>query len=260
MFDGSYVVAGCLTGFVVGLTGVGGGALMMPILIYIFDSAPITAVATDLWFACITKLVCARIYMKSNMVDWQIVRRMLMGSIPVSLIIIFMINLGFLIEKVQLLNKIIGIMILITGISLFLAPKLMKISHERRLKEPHSFKRFQSELTVLGGGILGLCVSLTSVGAGALGSTLLAFLYPLRMTPHRLVATDIVQAIPLAAIAGIGYLLLGLVDLHVLANLLLGSIPAAFIGALLAKRVNGRKIQISLAFMLLVIGLKSVFS
>ena len=112
-------------------------------------------------------------------------------------------------------------------------------------------------MTVAAGALLGLCVALTSVGAGALGSVMLIYLYPLRMTPHRLVATDLVHAIPLAMVAGAGYLFAGLVDWSMLLSLLSGSLPAIVGGSLLARRVSGRWIQISLAVVLLVAGIKA---
>ena len=113
---------------------------------------------------------------------------------------------------------------------------------------------------MLSGILLGLCVALTSVGAGALGSVLLLYLYPLRMTAHRLVATDLVHAIPLAVVAGIGYLVAGMVDWKMLISLLLGSLPAVVVGSLLARKVPSRVIQLLLATLLLLTGLKTIFS
>ncbi|WP_396190366.1 sulfite exporter TauE/SafE family protein, partial [Flavobacterium sp.] len=113
-------------------------------------------------------------------------------------------------------------------------------------------------LTVIAGVTLGVCVALTSVGAGALGSVMLLYLYPLRMTPHRLVATDLVHAIPLAVVAGLGYLLAGLVDWQMLISLLAGSVPAIILGSLLARKVSGRWIQWLLAVVLLVAGFKTL--
>jgi uncharacterized membrane protein YfcA len=137
-----------------------------------------------------------------------------------------------------------------------LAPRLLNHARTRRLKVPESFKAMQPPMTVFFGAVLGLCVALTSVGAGALGSLVLVCLYPLRMTPARLVATDILHAVPLAAVAGMGYLFLGRVDGWMLANLLVGSVPAVVLGSLLAGRLNGRWLQLCLACVLLVSGVK----
>jgi uncharacterized membrane protein YfcA len=234
MIDGAYALAGALTGFVVGLTGVGGGALMMPILL-LLGVAPTTAIATDLWFAALTKAVAACIHNGSAQVDWVVVKRLWYGSLPT-----------------------IGVVILITALGMLLAPALKLLARERRLDNPSQFKRLQPGLTVLAGLALGLCVALTSVGAGALGSVILLYLYPLRMTPHRLVATDIMHAIPLALVAGLGYLFAGMVDGQMLISLLAGSIPTVVVGSLLSRRLNGRWIQVLLAMVLLAAGLKTL--
>jgi uncharacterized membrane protein YfcA len=256
--DVAYVVAGALTGFVVGLTGVGGGALMTPILVLFFGIAPTTAIATDLWFAAITKLVGAQVHSNAGQVDWQVVKRLWAGSLPMALLVVVLVSLGHQVAKMDWLTKVIGIVVLIAACGLLLAPTLLQLSRGRRLNNPEKFKYFQPSLTVLSGAVLGLFVALTSVGAGALGSVILLYLYPLRMTPHRLVATDIVHAIPLAVVAGLGYLFVGMVDGHMLVNLLAGSVPAVVIGGVLAQSVSDRRIQIALAIMLVVAGVKTL--
>lgn len=258
MVDGAYAVAGALTGFVVGLTGVGGGALMTPILLLFFSVAPTTAIATDLWFAAITKLVGARVHNHSGQVDWQVVRRLWAGSLPVALGVVIFVSMGGPLGKVGWLTQAIGGVVVVTAVGLLLAPRLLVAARHRRLDNPVKFKSAQPVLTVLAGAMLGLCVALTSVGAGALGSVMLLYLYPLRMTPHRLVATDLVHAIPLAVVAGAGYLFAGMVDWQMLISLLAGSIPAIVIGSLLAQKVSGRIIQVLLALALLVAGAKTL--
>jgi len=256
MIDTAYALAGALTGFVVGLTGVGGGALMTPILLIFFGVSPTTAIATDLWFAAITKLVGARVHQTNGNVDWQVAKRLWLGSLPMALLIVVMVSLGAQVAKVNWLTKAIGIVVLITAIGLLVTPKLVAYAKGRRIGQPERFKAIQPALTVISGGVLGLCVALTSVGAGALGSVMLLYLYPLRMTPHCLVATDIVHAIPLAVVAGLGYLFAGKVDWWMLASLLVGSIPTVLIGSLLAGKIPGRGIQIALALVLIVAGIK----
>lgn len=256
MIDWGYSLAGALTGFVVGLTGVGGGALMTPILLLVFGVSPITAIATDLWFAAITKLVGARVHHTNGQVDWQVAKRLWLGSLPLALCIVVIVSLGAQVAKVDWLTKAIGVVVLITAVGLLAAPKLMAYARNRRVSQAERFKAMQPVLTVMSGAVLGLCVALTSVGAGALGSVMLLFLYPLRMTPHRLVATDIVHAIPLAVVAGLGYLFAGMVDWWMLVSLLLGSIPAVLLGSLLAGKISGRWIQIGLALVLIVAGVK----
>jgi uncharacterized membrane protein YfcA len=256
MIDIAYALAGALTGFVVGLTGVGGGALMTPILLIFFGVSPATAIATDLWFAAITKLAGARVHHTKGNVDWQVAKRLWLGSLPMALLIVVIVSLGAQVAKVSWLTKAIGIVVLITAMGLLVAPKLVAYARARRIGQPERFKAAQPALTVVAGGVLGLCVALTSVGAGALGSVMMLYLYPLRMTPHRLVATDIVHAIPLAVVAGLGYLFAGMVDWWMLASLLAGSIPTVILGSLLAGRIPDRGVQVALALVLFAAGVK----
>lgn len=258
MIDAAYAAAGALTGFFVGITGVGGGALMTPILLLFFGVVPTAAIATDLWFAAITKLVGAAIHHDAGQVDWQVARRLWAGSLPTALAVVIVVSLGGPLAKLTWLNQAIGAVVLITAVGLLFAPKLYATARGRRLDKPAQFKAAQPLLTVVAGATLGVCVALTSIGAGALGSVMLLYLYPLRMTPHRLVATDLVHAIPLAVLAGLGYLFAGLVDWNLLLSLLVGSVPAIILGSLLARRVSGRWIQLLLATVLLVAGLKTV--
>jgi len=173
-----------------------------------------------------------------------------------ALLIVIVVSLGAQVAKVDWLTKAIGIVVLITAFGLLAAPKLTAYAKNRRITQPKKFKAIQPALTTFSGGVLGLCVALTSVGAGALGSVMLLYLYPLRMTPHRLVATDIIHAIPLAVVAGLGYLIAGMVDWQMLASLLAGSIPTVLLGSMLAGKISGRWIQIALALVLIAAGVK----
>ncbi|VVE39477.1 sulfite exporter TauE/SafE family protein [Pandoraea terrigena] len=256
MIEATFVLAGAVTGFVVGVTGIGGGALMTPILLLIFGVAPTTAIATDLWFAAITKLVGARIHYRAGQVDWQVVKRLWVGSLPVSLGVVLLVSAGGVVVKAEWLTNIVIGVVMLTAFGLIFAPRLFAAARSRRLSNPDRFKAMQPTLTVLVGATLGVCVALTSVGAGALGTVMLMNLYPLRMTPHRLIATDLVHAIPLAVVAGTGYLLAGAVDWRMLASLLVGSIPAVIVGSRLAGRMPGRWLQVALALVLLSTGLK----
>lgn len=256
MIDGSFAVAGALTGFVVGLTGVGGGALMTPILLLFFGVSPMTAVATDLWFAVITKVAAARIHSGAGQVDWQVVRWLWMGSLPIAILVVVWVSFGATLMKLAWLTQVIGVVVMMTALGLLFAPYLLAAARSRRLGNPTKFRALQPGLTVGAGVVLGGCVALTSVGAGALGSVMLLYLYPLRLTPHRLVATDVVHAIPLAAFAGTGYLFTGMVDASMLMSLLAGSLPAVIVGSLLAKQLGGRWIQLALALVLFLAGVK----
>ncbi|MBJ7433309.1 MAG: sulfite exporter TauE/SafE family protein, partial [Microbacteriaceae bacterium] len=245
--DFGYTLAGIVTGLVVGITGVGGGAVMTPILILLLGVAPATAVATDLWFAAITKLFGAGIHGVGGNIDWQVVRRLWMGSIPVAIVVAILVALNAKPEKVSWLTTAIGVVVLVTAIGMFLAPVLIKAAQANRTETPAKFRNFQAPATIASGGVVGGLVALTSVGAGALGSVAMTALYPYRMTPHRLVATDIAHAIPLAVVAGTGYIVTGLiagigivVDPWMLASMLLGSIPTIIIGSFVARKVRPR--------------------
>jgi len=253
-----FALAGAFTGFVVGLTGVGGGALMTPILLLLFGIAPQTAIATDLWFAAITKIAAMQVHKRGAGVDWQVVRRLWMGSLPVAIVVVALVAFGNTVGNMQWLTKAVGVVVLITAFGLLLSPKLRSLARDRRVTQPEHFKKFQPAWTIAAGALLGLLVALTSVGSGALGTVLLLVLYPLRMTTHKLVATDIAHAIPLALIAGTGYLLAGMVDGRMLISLLCGSIPATIVGSLLARRFSSRWLQAALAVVLLAVAAKTL--
>lgn len=256
MIDPAYTLAGAFTGFVVGLTGVGGGALMTPILLLVFGVSPVTAIATDLWFAAITKTIGAGVHQRNGHVDWQVAKRLWLGSLPVALLVVIVVAAGARVARVDWLTQAIGGVVLVTAVGLLAAPRLVAIARNRRIEQPARFLSIQPVLTVFAGAVLGVCVALTSVGAGALGSVMLLYLYPLRMHPHRLVATDLVHAVPLAMVAGLGYLLAGMVDGWMLISLLLGSVPAVILGSKFSAKLTGGWIRFALAVLLFVSGVK----
>lgn len=243
-----YTFAGALTGFVVGLTGVGGGALMTPLLLLVFGFQPTTAVATDLWFATITKMAALGIHQKNQQIDWKVVRRMWWGSLPAAACVTAACYFGVL-SKIQpsFLSSLIGCAVLVTALGVLLKGRM-------RLESPpaafYQLKKLQVTFTVVAGLLLGLMVSLTSVGAGVLGSVILLYLYPTRLTPQKLVGTDIAHAIPLALVAGLGYLMTGYVDTSLLSSLLVGSVPAAILGSLFSSKVSQRTLRIALVTIL----------
>jgi uncharacterized membrane protein YfcA len=255
------IVAGALTGLLVGLTGVGGGSLMTPILMLIFGVAPVTAVGTDLWFAASTKLVATRVHHAGNVVDWMVARRMWLGSIPATLITVALIKYGVVSNgKRDVLVPIIGSVVLLSAVTMLFQARLQTFGRSLRLGHTTEFKRSQLPLTIAAGALLGVLVTLTSVGAGAIGAPILAYLYPLRLTPPRLVATDIVHAIPLTIVGGIGHLVIGNVDGGLLGTLLIGSIPGAIIGATLSSRLPHAVVRGAMAVTLIAIGIKLLAS
>ena len=253
------MVAGFLVGVVVGMTGVGGGALMTPILVLIFGFAPQTAVGTDLIFAAVTKSAGWVVHGFRGTVDWQIFRRLSCGSLPAALLTVsYLYYNPSPVMKEGLIIHMVGIAIVITAIGLLIKPLLHRIGRGRRIGNPELFKRLQGPFTVLAGAILGVLVALTSIGAGALGATMLLYLYPLRLKPATLVGTDIAHAIPLALVAGAGHLAIGNVDFTLLRNLLLGSIPGIILGSLLSSRAPDHLVRYALATVLLLVGCKMV--
>jgi hypothetical protein len=255
--DWMLVVAGAATGFVVGLTGVGGGALMTPLLLLLFGVAPLTAVGTDLWFAAITKMFATQVHHNHGLIDWQVVRRLWLGSLSASVLTLVWMRLNPVDQTaVSLLKMAIAAAVLLTAVGILFQKPLQAFGRKLRTTDAEHFKAWQPRLTVLAGAVLGVLVTLTSVGAGALGAVFLAYLYPLRLTPPRLIATDIVHAIPLALFAGTGHLLMGNVNFGLLGNLLLGSVPAVIAGAMLSSRLPHAVLRMALAAVLLAVGAK----
>ena len=257
MIDEQRVAAGMLTGFVVGITGVGGGALMTPILLMFFGTAPLTAIGTDLWFAAITKMAITSIHQRARLIDWQIVRRLWLGSLPGSAATLLWLSLQpATLASIQFLRGAIAIAVCVTAAGMAAQKYLHAAAETLDLRPSHSFHRWQFAATIATGASLGILVTLTSVGAGALGAVCLWYLYPTRLTPPRLVATDVAHAIPLALFAGAGHLAIGHVDGALLRDLLIGSVPAAVAGAFVSSRLPHAWLRMALAAVLFVIGVK----
>ena len=288
--DWMNALAGFGVGAMVGMTGVGGGALMTPILVLLFGVAPAAAVGTDLWFAAITKMVGGAVHHRKGSVDWMVLRRLALGSLPVAMLTLAWLHYtGASQMKHGLILNALGGTLLLTALAMIFkrqthalgqalrstAPESFKraqpgltvlamifkrqthaLGQALRSTAPESFKRAQPGLTVLAGAILGLLVTLTSVGAGALGAVMLLYLYPFRMKPAVLVGTDIVHAIPLTLVAGTGHLLMGNVNLPLLGSLLVGSIPGIVLGTLLGSKAPEHWLRWAIAMVLALVGSK----
>ncbi len=250
-------VAGFLVGVLVGMTGVGGGALMTPLLVLVFGVAPNTAVGTDLLYASITKVFGVWAHRSRGSVDWVVVRRLACGSLPAAALTVSWLCLA---DKPYVRNGLIvyalGVALVLTSVAMVFKRRLNEFGKKVRSTAPERFKRAQVPMTALAGIMLGVLVTLTSVGAGALGTVMLVYLYPFRLTPKKLVGTDLAHAIPLALLAGSGHLALGNVDFSLLGMLLIGSIPGVWIGAELSGRVPEAVLRNTIAGVLALIGVR----
>lgn len=247
-----YVLSGFGVGMLVGLTGVGGGALMTPVLILLFGVHPSTAVGTDLLYAAATKTGGTLVHGLSGTIRWSVVRRLATGSVPATALTLFVLSRIPLSSAPgrQLVSDVLGFALLLTAIVLVFRRQIIEWYGARvgELSE-----RQTAWLTVMTGATLGVLVSISSVGAGALGATMLVLLYP-RLPMAQIVGSDIAHAVPLTLLAGIGHWLIGSVDVALIGTLLLGSLPGIVLGSRLAVRTPDRVLQYTLAIVLAVVG------
>ena len=253
--DFGFIVAGFIVGFLVGLTGVGGGSLMTPILMIFFHIKPALAVGTDLLYASVTKSVGIFAHGKLGNIDWRIVKLLAAGSVPASFAtIIFLRTIDVdSTEAIATIKFSLGIALIVTSAAVLLRTKLMNLL----AKETLIPEKYVASSTVVLGIILGGLVTLTSVGAGALGVTALIVLYPHKKITT-IVGSDIAHAVPLTLVAGLGHASLGTVDYSLLGTLLIGSIPGIYIGSHLSAKVAEHWIRIALAAILIYVGLKLI--
>jgi uncharacterized membrane protein YfcA len=259
MPDYAISLSGFFVGVIVGLTGVGGGSLMTPLLLLVFGVPAQTAVGTDLLYASITKSAGAVAHWSNKNIDWQVVRRLSYGSIPAALATLALLHSNAIsgVED-RLIVVAVGWALIVTSVAQIAKPLLHRVGQRFRSVRPAQFRSLQPTLTVIGGAIIGALVALTSIGAGALGAVMLLYLYPYRLTPVRLVATDIAHAIPLALVAGAGHLALGNIDFSLLGLLLIGSIPGIVLGAHLATKSPEQLLRGTLAAILAFVGIRLI--
>jgi uncharacterized membrane protein YfcA len=261
MHDLAFVLAGFAVGLVVGLTGVGGGSLMTPILIFFFGVKPYLAVGTDLLFAAFTKMGGTIKLARARLVDWRIVLHLCAGSIPAALITLYILHrLGPTSPAVQsVMTSTLGCALLLTAAATLYKAIRGKATPLRLVKgqEAAAVRPRHWSLPLLFGAVIGCLVTLTSVGAGAIGVTVLMVLYPLLPLP-RIVAADIAYAVPLTLVAGLGHASLGSVDWPLLAKLLAGSLPGIWIGSHLMARTPERVIRSLLSLLLAYAGVKLI--
>ena len=252
-----YALSGFVVGVLVGLTGVGGGSLMTPILVLLFGIHPTTAVGTDLLYASATKTVGTGVHGWKGTVQWGIVWRLAAGSVPATAITLWVLSQQgkHAASADSFITLALGWALLVTAIAVLFRKAIVAFV----LKRTGELNQAQvTGFTILLGAVLGVLVSLTSVGAGALGMTVLLILYP-KNDIARLVGSDIAHAVPLTLLAGLGHWMMGTVDWHMLISLLVGSIPGIIIGSQLTARIPERILRPILAGTLILVGSKLVF-
>jgi hypothetical protein len=261
MIDLGYVLAGLFVGLIVGLTGVGGGSLMTPLLIFFFGVKPYMAVGTDLLFASFTKMGGTLSFTRQKIVPWSVVGQLSLGSIPASLMTLSVLrHVGPADPLIQsLMTTTLGVALLLTA-----AATLFKALRGRYTPRSISEEELSQatvarhwSFPILFGALIGALVTLTSVGAGAIGVSVLLVLFPKLPLP-RIVASDIAYAVPLTMVAGLGHASLGSVDWPLLVKLLTGSLPGIWLGSQLMHRAPEKLIRALLSLLLAWAGTKLV--
>ena len=253
-FQPIYAIAGFAVGMLVGMTGVGGGSLMTPVLILLFGMPPAVAVGTDLLHAAVTKTAGSLVNGFNHSIDWRVVRRLATGSIPMTIVtmsVLSALDINSAAAR-ELINAVLTFALIVTAVTLLFRDRIVRLS-ARRLDV--LTPRQAAVLTVIVGGVLGTIVSISSVGAGAIGVICLVLLYP-KLPTARIVGSDIAHAVPLTLVAGIGHWFLGSVDLQVVMFLILGSVPGILVGSYAALRIPEFALRIVLAAALLVVATK----
>lgn len=255
--DWLYTLSGFAVGAIVGLTGVGGGSLMTPLLVLLFGIHPATAVGTDLLYAALTKAGGTVVHGKKGHIEWRVTGLLALGSIPAAAITIF--ALSHLPKRsneiTHLISVGLGVALLLTALAILFGRRIQQYAARHEGDSLH--RRYLPHTTVAVGAILGVLVSISSVGAGALGVAALFFLYP-KLSPVRIVGSDVAHAVPLTFVAGMGHWWLGSVDWTLLGSLLLGSLPGIYVGSHLSAKVPERILRRLLAAMLVLIGTKLI--
>jgi uncharacterized membrane protein YfcA len=256
-FQPLYSLSGFLVGTLVGITGVGGGSLMTPLLVLFFGVHPATAVGTDLLYAALTKTAGTAVHGMHGRVNWRLVGSLAAGSVPAAILMLWLMA-GVDRKSVEVAHTItiaLGWLLVMTAVMLVFRAQVLAFARravgERAPPSPATI----AALTVVLGLALGILVTLTSVGAGALGVTILLILYP-RLDVREIVGSDIVHAVPLTLIGGMGYWIIGEIDWTMLLALLIGSIPGIVAGSLLAPKLHERTIRIVLALTLIIVAWK----
>lgn len=250
----AFSLAGLVVGFAVGATGVGGGALMTPLLILLFGVSPAVAVGTDLLYAAGTKGFGVFLHRQRGTVEWRIVWLLMLGSVPASILTTAALHWIGIDDRIEhIITLTLCIAVISTGLLTLLRNKVQSFSeHESFEVLRNIHRRWRTPMTIISGVMLGVVVTLSSVGAGVIGAMVLLLLYP-RLPAISVVGTDLAHAVPLTAVAGLGHLTLGTVDFNMLGYLLLGSIPGIYLGTRLGFRLPDRVLKPVIAGVLVII-------
>lgn len=255
--DPLYSLSGLAVGFLVGLTGVGGGSLMTPLLVLLFGVHPATAVGTDLLYAAVTKGTGTLVHGLKGSVDWRVTGRLAAGSMPAAALTLWLLHRYGVhsARSTAFLQIVLGAALVITSFALVLRPQLAALAARVNAGKERESPARTVFWTIVTGAVLGVLVSMTSVGAGAIGVTVLLLLYP-KLPTARIVGSDIAHAVPLTLIAGIGHWLLGSVDGAMLLSLLIGSLPGIALGSHLSTRSPEALLRNVLAAVLVLVGVR----
>ena len=254
----SYIVSGFAVGLLVGMTGVGGGSLMTPLLTLLFGVPPSVAVGTDLAFASITKSAGTLTHRLRGTIRWDIVKRLCIGALPAAVVATLALkSFGTLSPEIgQIIRYSIAGSVLLTVVALVFKGRMLTWINAHPEKQLQGNKL--AAATIISGAVLGTLVTISSIGAGAIGATLLVMLYP-RMTSAEVAGTDIAYAVPLTAIAALGHWWLGSIHWELLASLLVGSLPGITLGSWVARSVPEKFLRVLLAMTLTGVAIKLIY-
>jgi uncharacterized protein len=257
--DPLYSLSGLGVGFLVGLTGVGGGSLMTPLLVLLFGIHPATAVGTDLLYAAATKATGTLVHGLKGSIDWRVTARLAIGSVPAAAVTLWLLHRYGMHSPgaTVLLQRVLGAALLVTSVALLFRPQLAAFAARHYSPARPDSPTRTVFWTIVTGAVLGVLVSMTSVGAGAIGVTVLLLLYP-KLPTSRIVGSDVAHAVPLTLVAGMGHWLLGSVDVAMLLSLLIGSLPGIALGSHLSTRSPEALLRNLLAAVLVLVGVRLV--
>jgi uncharacterized membrane protein YfcA len=234
--------AGLIVGFVIGLTGMGGGALMTPVLVLVFGINPGTAVSADVVTSLVLKPFGGSIHVRRRTVNWRLVRWLIIGSVPSAFAGAYLLDEVIGTSNQHTVKQILGWVLLVAAGAILAKLVLQAVRNEMRVTEMMDSALVRPVPTLIVGALGGLVVGMTSVGSGSLIIVMLMLMYP-KLSSKEMVGTDLIQAIPLVGAAAIGHYLFGTLDFSIISSVLLGAIPAVMLGAHFSSRSADRYIR-----------------